>query len=895
MKKMTLLKKANFAYKEKKFQEAYETYCLILKNSPELKSTISFNLNLTLSKIKKTEKLVNKEEKQKKIEFIEKEPDDLTQKQKHIINKIENYKINFDHYYEKNKIKDTHLSPPVHYIKFWKKRDLIIPGFFDCKMYRDIYDDIEKSDIPPLYHYISYGKEEGRLGTLDKMLKTGDLKYLPEKETVVFMSHESSATGAPLLGYNIVDGLKKWYNVIHIVIKKSNIKDIIPKNCFLYVEDISDNPEKKTTAILKNLINNYSLKAVILNSVETFPALCAAAKLKLPTVSLIHEFSDYTRPFGKMVHTLFYATEVITPAGIITSSILEELKTLTGINTGVNNISQFPQGKLPYLPDTFGDEDTPEQLYKKIGIQNQKDTKIIVGSGYVQTRKGVDLFLATARYIKKNYEGKCKFIWVGDGYDPQHDFSCSVWLQRDIKYYGLENDFIFLEHQKNLDTVFGIADIFCLTSRMDPFPNVAIDAMEANLPIACFENASGTEEFIQKYNADHLTAEYLDTYGLANQIIQHFKKDQKKKAINAELVKTKLSFKIYMDSIKKIIDQASNTTRATQASVCKILDNKMIDASFYGVDQDPELAAYHYVSLYKKGLHKMSPNPLPGFSQLQWIMKHGWNPTTTPLELSIEQGVELTHQCKLVPNHQKEINPINFKYAVHLHLYYVDLAETFKNYFKNLPGNYHLYITIINQEDNDKVFKKFKNCGASYVEVVVVENIGRDIGPMIFNLRKQLTTNGYEVIGHFHSKKSLSTDGDIGNRWREYLMQNLVGGDGVSQSILSFFKDPKVGLIFAEDKHVVDIGENQYYVDKLCETLDIPKITNTHVFPLGNMFWARLDAIKQFFDLDEKIVLQAEPLPYDGSYMHALERISPNLVEKNQYQYLTVYNPGTTW
>lgn len=891
----TLLQQANQYFRGKNYQKAYDKYLQAIQQNPFLEKVVDINLKITKTKIGDGLKNNSNVAKDVVSKVFSLSPDGFTPDQLHIISCLESSGLNFDGYFEENGIQDKSQSPIIHYVRNWCSKDLVFPGFFDCKMYRELYSDIAQSGVVPLHHYIVSGKDEGRLGVLDNLLLKGNLPFLPEKQTVVFVSHESSATGAPLLGYNIIDGLNESCNIVHIVIKKSNINDIVPKNCSFYVEDISDNAENKSFAILKAVDKKYKIKAVVLNSVETFPVLHMAAKLKLPTVSLIHEFSEYTRPVGKMVNTLFYATEVIVPAGIIKDSMLEELKKLTGIDVGLKHISQFPQGKLPYLPNSIGDEDTPDELYKKLNISSQKNTKIVVGSGYVQVRKGVDLFLSVARYIKQSYKGECKFIWVGDGYNPEYDFSCSIWLMRDIQFYGLEDDFIFLEHQKNLDTVFNIADVFCLTSRMDPFPNVAIDAMEANLPIACFKDASGTEEFVQKYNADYLLADYLDSHQLAEKIVDYFEGGNKKKNINAKLVEEHLSFYNYIDAINEIIDRAVETSQATHKSVNKLLQHNLIDASYYGLDQDPELAAHYYVSLYKKGLHKMSPNPRPGFSQLQWTLEHGWNAKLTPLEQAVDKGIKQTHECKLLPLPKQNIKPIQFKYAVHLHLYYTDLAGDFKEYFKNLVGCYDLYITIINKSDSEAVYKALEGCGAVYMEVVVVENIGRDVGPMIFNLRKQLTTKGYDVVGHFHSKKSLSTDSELGNRWREYLLQNLVGGDGVAESLLTLFNDPKVGLVFADDKHIVDIGDNQQYVDGLCQMLDLPKIINTHVFPLGNMFWARIDAIKQFFELDAKIILQPEPLPYDGSYMHAIERISPNLVQKNGYQFLTVYKEDTAW
>ena len=46
----------------------------------------------------------------------------------------------------------------------------------------------------------------------------------------------------------------------------------------------------------------------------------------------------------------------------------------------------------------------------------------------------------------------------------------------------------FLGEVNSLEPVYAMADIFLLSSRLDPFPNVAIDAMLAGLPVVCFEN-----------------------------------------------------------------------------------------------------------------------------------------------------------------------------------------------------------------------------------------------------------------------------------------------------------------------------------------------------------------------------------------------------------------------
>lgn len=41
--------------------------------------------------------------------------------------------------------------------------------------------------------------------------------------------------------------------------------------------------------------------------------------------------------------------------------------------------------------------------------------------------------------------------------------------------------------------------------------------------------------------------------------------------------------------------------------------------------------------------------------------------------------------------------------------------------------------------------------------------------------------------------------------------------------------------------------------------------------------------------------IEKEPLLYDGSYMHAIERITPNRAGKNSFTYIATYKEGTKW
>jgi len=806
---------------------------------------------------------------------------------------IHSYNMEWESYKAGDSSELISNDPIIDYIKSWQTQETKISAFFDTQFYLDIYPDIREVGVNPLLHFLTQGMEEGRKGFFDEeKINSGKQNYNPKKETIIFVSHESSASGAPLLGYNIADKLIQKYNVVHIVIRQCNIHESFLENCDLMLSGIETDTSNYAYVFIKQLQQKRAIKCVVCNSVVTSSVLHAAYSLNIPTVLLIHEFTDYVKPAATVMNAVIQADKVIVPAIIIQDSIQEEFIKYSNNKTIPSNIHIFPQGKLAYIPEGYGDNDNIDDLYRKLQIESSENVKIVVGSGWVQIRKGVDLFIATAKQIKENYNGCCKFVWVGDGFKPEEDLAYSIWLQREIKYSGLDGDFIFLEHQKNLDTIFSISDVFCLTSRMDPFPNVVIDALNYDLHIACFHNASGSSEFLENNNANCSIVDYVDTNKLAQAVTHYLESGETKKGINQNLVSKQLDFDNYIEQIDELITQACSFKNESQQIVNELIQSGEFKGDYFGGEGSEEKRCKSYVETSLKGIQLQ--NPKPGFSQEKWRYQYAKGVSNiVPLYEALKQKKTTTHISQQVPIEKSK--KIKFHYAVHLHLFYVDLADEFAQYFKNLPGKFDILITLVNEEDRGLAKKSFSNCGASKVIIKLVNNIGRDSGPLFFGLKEEILTRNYKVIGHFHSKKSFDIENDIGNQWRRFLTETLIGDKDTAKSILSLFNDSKLGLVFPDDNHVVDMGENKEYLDKLCDMINLPYIEETSVFPVGNMFWARVDAIKELFLLDPDSILQEEPLPYDGSFMHAIERITPSLVRHNKYIDMTVYKAGVKW
>jgi len=84
----------------------------------------------------------------------------------------------------------------------------------------------------------------------------------------------------------------------------------------------------------------------------------------------------------------------------------------------------------------------------------------------------------------------------------------------------------------------------------------------------------------------------------------------------------------------------------------------------------------------------------------------------------------------------------------------------------------------------------------------------------------------------------------------------------------------------------------------LCDGVlpDVGLATQNHIqLPSRTMFWARTAALKPLLELgltwDD---YPAEPLPHDGSLLHAIERILPFVVQKGGFRTVVTNVPGIT-
>ena len=273
----------------------------------------------------------------------------------------------------------------------------------------------------------------------------------------------------------------------------------------------------------------------------------------------------------------------------------------------------------------------------------------------------------------------------------------------------------------------------------------------------------------------------------------------------------------------------------------------------------------------------LEPNEEFGFSYLNYFSKAIFNLDDN---LVVYDLIGLSNKCEI---------------AVQIHLFYEDLIKDIINKTNNIPVKFDLFFTITSPEIKYKLENYIKTFSkTNHFEILIVENKGRDILPFLEQIKTKFKF--YKYICHIHTKKSLTAP-EIGNLWRNYLYNNLLGNSRIISEILYDFQNiENLGFIFPETFYgiiqqfytLTEGTKNwmKFIADKLLPNYKIGELYN---FPAGNMFWAKIGAISQIFKYDFSKYFPNEDDQTNDTIMHGIERIWLYLVKYNNFNYKLIF------
>ncbi len=227
--------------------------------------------------------------------------------------------------------------------------------------------------------------------------------------------------------------------------------------------------------------------------------------------------------------------------------------------------------------------------------------------------------------------------------------------------------------------------------------------------------------------------------------------------------------------------------------------------------------------------------------------------------------------------------------AVHLHVHYLETLPTLLAALETCRSglqDLRLWISTDSSAKVEAITAMLQQSSivelATVAEVRVCANRGRNLGPLLLHLWPELKQEA--LLLHLHGKRSLETD--LGDAWLNQLLKRLLpDGDTVLALRQQFSNDPAFGVVMPQPPELIrpylNWGMNFELASQLAKSMEQPVHRDALlVFPAGGMFWARPAALAPLTRCVGALeTLPPEPLPVDGSSLHAIERLVAHACE----------------
>lgn len=252
---------------------------------------------------------------------------------------------------------------------------------------------------------------------------------------------------------------------------------------------------------------------VYANTVATWAGVEFASPLGLPLLLHVHELEMAIQQFAgrEGFEQLKEKTGVYVA---VSRAVRENLIERHGIAPGsIELVYEFIEAQG--MPE-HAREERRRRLCEELGIDSTAPTLFVGGCGTTDWRKGIDLLIQVALRVCREGDGErpVHFVWLGGSVDSLE------WTRarHDIEKAGLSGRFHLISSRPGAIGYIDIFDVFALTSREDPYPLVMLEAASLGKPIVCFAGGGGTPEFVEEDAG--FVVPYLDVDAMAGRVVE---------------------------------------------------------------------------------------------------------------------------------------------------------------------------------------------------------------------------------------------------------------------------------------------------------------------------------------------------------------------------------------
>lgn len=338
---------------------------------------------------------------------------------------------------------------------------------------------------------------------------------------ILFISHDASLTGAPLLLLNLISCLRKYGYICNRVIIKNNSGVLAEEfrkgaEVVFFNEGLNNSSKGLINRVAKkithsrpsnndNVIQQWITEAdIVFSNTITNGDFLNRFKFKKNQliVSYIHELQMASKVFTNKrdLRVVLEKTKLfLVPSEAVKNFLIKDL-----------NISPDSIKKLNYFIPSANETSKKEIIRLK--------QRFIVGMiGTLDWRKGAEILsVIVVNFFNQYPDADVAFLWKGAN-------KASIEYKRihyELGKTGLAEKVIFEEPTLSVADFYSKIDILLLCSKEDPYPLVVLEAASFKRPTICFDRSGGAAEFVQ--NDAGTTVSYLDITGVTSSIFEYY-------------------------------------------------------------------------------------------------------------------------------------------------------------------------------------------------------------------------------------------------------------------------------------------------------------------------------------------------------------------------------------
>lgn len=238
--------------------------------------------------------------------------------------------------------------------------------------------------------------------------------------------------------------------------------------------------------------------------------------------------------------------------------------------------------------------------------------------------------------------------------------------------------------------------------------------------------------------------------------------------------------------------------------------------------------------------------------------------------------------------------------AIHIHVFYTDEWPRFCSYLEQMESPADLFITTDTEAKKENILSILGdyNLDKMNAEIIITENRGRDVLPWIYISEK---LKKYDLVGHFHVKKSPLVFDWIGKTWMYEVTESLLNhADFIFEE---FEKNKRLGIVIPDIPYFFKMNNDfeSYKKDKehffkfwkqlgLSKTLDEEEFYKI-IMSYGNMFWYRPPALEPLTNYEKfGEHFTEEPLGTGGTLAHSFEASTVYVAWNQNYDFRVTIN-----